>query len=309
MKIYRTLGIVMYLLNRKKVTARELADHFEVSVRTIYRDLKDINQAGIPVVSYHGSDGGYGIIEEFKLDKQVFTGEELDSILVALKGLDRTLDDREIKDIREKIKNLAPEFTKDSFPDNKYYIDYTPWGISGVQKDKLELIEGAINNNQLIEFTYRSLKGERTRRRVEPMTLVLRGSAWYLYSFCRLRDDYRIFKIYRIKDLKKLEESFKRKRQEFKDSELLENWQREDNIVDLVLRFSPESAHRAEEWFDENQLTRGDDGTLLAEVSYPEDEWLYGFILSFGEQVEVLKPEYLREIIMNKAARIKSVYN
>lgn len=295
-------------MNRKRVTAKELSDYFEVSIRTIYRDLEAINQAGIPITSYQGSNGGYSIIDNYKIDKQILNNDEINSILVALEGLDTTLNKREFKDIIEKINVLIPDCKKEIKKRKKYFIDFTPWGVSDREKKKIDLIEKAIDENKLISFSYIDLKGDRTTRKVEAMTLVLRGNSWYLYGYCRLREDYRIFKIYRIKELKVLEKNFLRKDKEFEEGLFTENRQSKRKIINLVIRFNAEARPRVEEFFSENDIKYKKDGTLLVNVSYPEDEWLYGFILSFGDKVEVLEPLYLRKKIQEKVKRIFEIY-
>ncbi|ADO77508.1 helix-turn-helix transcriptional regulator [Halanaerobium praevalens] len=309
MKLYRLLAIVMYLMNRKKVTAKELADYFEVSVRTIYRDLEAINQAGVPIISYQGSNGGYSIIDNYKIDKQILNCDEMNSILVALEGLNTTLNKREFKDIKEKIKVLIPDFEKERMEKNKkYFIDFNPWGINNIEKNKIDLIEKAIDKNILLNFSYTDLKGVSTTRIVEAMTLVLRGNSWYLYGYCRLRADYRFFKIYRIKELKILKEKFKRKDREFEESFLTENIQSKRKTINLVMRFKPEVKLQIEEYFNEDDIIFEEDGTLLVKVSFTEDEWLYSFILSFGDKIEILEPFYLRKIIKEQGKRVFDVY-
>ena len=296
-------------MNRDKVTARELADYFEVSVRTIYRDLETINQAGIPIIAFQGSQGGYGIMDNYKIDKQILNSNEMNSIVVALKGLDKTVDKRDIKNIIEKIKVLIPDLEENKIAKKKkYHIDYTPWGVTSREKEKLDVIEEAIDDNQLISFSYMNLQGIKTKRKVEPMTLVLRGSSWYLYGYCRLREDYRLFKSYRMREVSTLADRFIRREEEFDDSIFYQRDQERSKVVDLVLKFGPEVRGRVEEWFGEEDITIKDDKSILVETSYPEDEWVYGFILSFGDNVEVLKPDYIRDIIKEKAGKILDKY-
>lgn len=308
MKLDRLLAIVMYLLNRKKVTAKELAEHFEVSIRSIYRDLEAINQAGIPIVSYQGTNGGYSIMESYTIDKQVLSGDEMNAITVALKGLDKTLDDRKLKAIIEKIDLLNTNPNSENIgSNNKYFIDFTPWGISAKQKEKISLIEQAIDHCRLIAFSYTNIQGTATVREVEPMLLVLRGTSWYLYGYCRLKEDYRIFKITRMFDLTAKEQRFARREERFHESILNQERDTGKEPVMIVMKFGLKVRTRVEEWFrDEDMAER--DGALIVRVSYPEDEWLYGFILSFGDQVEVLEPEHLREIIAQKGRSIGNIY-
>lgn len=307
LRLYRLLAIVIYLLNRNKVTAKELADYFEVSVRSIYRDLDLISEAGIPIIAFQGSNGGFGISDHYKLDKQFFTNDEISSILLSLKGLHNTIDNREINDIIEKI-NLV-YFSNDTHlpKQQKYYIDLNPWGMNKREKEKLKLLEKAIENNQLISFSYTNLDGNTSTRVVEPMNLILKGTAWYMYGYCRLREDFRIFKVYRIDELSTIEECFNRKNQEFNETMIKEEWENGRETIDIVFKFSNKAKARVHEWFYQENISEENE-TLMVNVSYPEDEWLYHFILSFGEDIEVLEPVALREKIKKRAEKIFNIY-
>src|SRR5690554_5785082 len=159
----------MLLINRKRVTAGELAEYFEVSTRTIDRDLETINEAGIPLVAYQGVDGGYSIMENYKLDRNLFTPREILSILTALEGLNSSMEDRVIKGITEKVKTIFPEIQESDKYQHQLIMDLTPWGSNQETKNKLEMIRQAIAEKQMVNIKYISTKKELTKREIEPI--------------------------------------------------------------------------------------------------------------------------------------------
>lgn len=310
MRVYRLLAIVMLLLNRKKASAAELAEYFEVSPRTVYRDIEAICQAGIPVVSFQGVDGGFSILDNFKLDKNLFTPDEIVSILAALEGLNSTLNDRKIKDITEKIKVLAPEQTESGSRNNEeLVIDLNPWNSNQHIKERLAVIKNAISEKRVIEFYYINLKHEKLTRRVEPISLVLKGTTWYLYGYCLLRNDYRIFRLSRMKNLSITADIFNPRAKGYKEFEKESDWFKTTNLVNFVLRFKPAAYLQVQDYFGEDKIEIQQDDSLMVSGSFPEDEWIVGFLLGFGDSVEVLEPEHLRQRVKEQAKLVVEKYD
>jgi predicted DNA-binding transcriptional regulator YafY len=307
MRIDRMLGIIVLLLNRDKISARNLSERFEVSVRTIYRDIESINMAGIPIVSHPGNNGGYGIMENYRLDRQVLSLDDMSSIITALKGVGNSIGDNDLDNIAEKILSLVPHDKVGGLKKRfeEVVIDITPWGFKQKSKDHLKIIQQAISDNTLINFSYRNMRGETLERIVEPMTMIFKSYAWYLFGYCRVRNDFRLFRLSRMDNLKPINEKFVRKNATYKD--FFSN----DNItapVNLILKFVPSARIRVEEYFDESSVKFLSDGGIVASILLPEDEWMYSFILGFGETVEVVQPLHVREIIQNRAEKISSIY-
>jgi predicted DNA-binding transcriptional regulator YafY len=311
MKLDRLLAITILLINKKRISARELAERFEVSIRTIHRDIEAINCAGIPVASFQGAAGGFGIMENYKIDRNVLTINDIYSIVTALKGMNTTFDDKHVSDILEKISGLVPEceLSNAAIKRGQTIIDYSPWGWGDKQKQKINTVRKAIEESRLISFNYTSSKGENVRRTIEPMGIVFKGFFWYFYGYCRLRNDYRFFRISRVKDLNQETESFKRRNKSFEDIQIDLHW-KDDNqkFIRLVLKFRPEAYMRVVDSFDEDMIWEQTDGSYMVEVSFPEDEWVYGTILSYGNDVEVIEPQYLRDIIRDRAKKVWEQY-
>ena len=308
MRIDRLLAITVMLLNRDRISARELADKFEVSIRTVYRDIEAINMAGIPIISYPGNNGGFGIMENYKLDSQLLTLKDMVSILSALKGVNLALEDQELDTAIDKISALVP---KDKSDDLKLYleqvvIDIMPWGYGKKQKDKLKVIHRSLVDNKLISFTYRNTRGEKADRTVEPMTLLHKGYGWYLFAFCHLKQDYRLFRLSRITDITESETSFTRKDVSYKN--YVQGDETDIPEIPVTLKFSPRIRYRVEDYFDADDITYLNDGHLIVKVLFPEDTWVYSTILSYGEDIEVIDPPHIRDIIAKKAEKIVSIY-
>ncbi len=308
MRIDRMLSIVVLLLNRRNITARELSERFEVSIRTVYRDIDAINEAGIPVLSTQGSNGGFSIVENYKLHHQLLTMDNTRAILTALKGIQTTLQDKEIELAMDKIRSLVPREKTDELDQqlDQLVIEYLPWGYGEEFQVKMQQINKAITTNQLLSIDYLSLKREEITRTVEPMTLIFKGYAWYLFAFCRLRNDGRLFRLSRIRSFKILDQTFYRRSISIKD--FTKNGEIDQPMVDLILHFSPFVRLRVEEFFNKEQIKETKDKKLMVEVSFPEGEWVYSMILGFGENVEVIKPERIRSIIKDKVEKIKKLY-
>jgi len=307
MKLDRLLAIAMLLANRRRVQAQELAEKFEVSVRTIYRDIEAINQAGIPVVTYQGAGGGIGIADGYRIDKRFLTQEELASVFIALKGA-MTYHDRGAEAALEKLRGLLPEVAPLGSLADHVIVDLSPWGSNPGLQRCLGLLRQAVRTQKRVAFRYGGANGEATERSVDPYALVLKGNSWYLYAFCLLRQGFRLFKLGRMRDVAVLESSFERVPVNLDDAPWEQEWFQPANMVELVLRFDPRVRSRAEEWFPEGGLVVDGDGFLEGRISFPEDDWVYGYVLSYGPWVEVLEPPHVRERVKALADGIRKLY-
>lgn len=288
------------LINRPFLTARELSEKFEVSIRTIYRDIETIITVGIPVVSWQGKKGGFCLIENYRVDRQLLTLDDITSILMALKGINTSLEDDNITDAIEKIESLIPGDKKELI--NRHFehfiIDLSPWENSIKQKKKLSLIQQALTGQRLLRFCYRNLKGEVLTREIEPMSLILKSNCWYLYGFCRIRNDFRIFRISRVFDCEVMQSSFLLRKHPFNEHDFFNNDKR--SSIDLLLRFPSSAKSIVEEFYSECPSTTDNNGGITIKVTFPEDEWVYSMILSHGADCEVLSPAHIRNLIKKR---------
>lgn len=293
----RLFEIVYMLMQKKKVTAKELADKFEVSTRTIYRDIEALSSANIPIYASKGKDGGIGILDEYVLNKTILSEEEQNQILFALQGMIKVRGQDE-KDILDKLSTLFNKEINDWIR-----IDLSSWSKDNIQENRFEIIKSAILNKKLIKFTYYNSNGEESRRIVEPLQIWFKDKSWYLISYCRNKKDYRIFKIARIKEIKTLQEHFERE---------LPKEQKEEkynfkNIL-LELEISKEMAYRVYDEFENSEISKKENGNFIVKIEYPENEWVYGYILSFGEHIKVIAPNRAKNIIKDKLEKTLKNY-
>ncbi len=291
----RLFEIVYILLQKKKTTAKELADRFEVSTRTIYRDIETLSTANIPIYASKGKDGGIGLLDEYVLNKTILSEEEQNQILFALQGMKKVKGQDE-KDILEKLSILFNKKINDWIK-----IDFSNW--DNMQEERFDIIKSAILNKQLVQFTYYNSNGEESKRIVEPLQIWFKDKSWYLVSYCKLKQDYRIFKIARIKEVKMLQEHFER---ELPKEE--ENEKHNFKIIELELEINKAMTYRVYDEFESKEITKKEDGNFMIKVKYPENEWVYGYILSFGEYAKVLNPSYAKNIIKDKLQRTLKNY-
>jgi predicted DNA-binding transcriptional regulator YafY len=302
MRLDRLLAIVITLLNKDIVQAKDLAEKHEVSIRTIYRDIEAINQAGIPIVTYQGNTGGLSIAPNYRIDRQVLTLQDMQSILLALKGLQHSLPDKNFANAYEKIASLATTTeTKLSPPLD---IDLLPWGYAQRHQDTVQKLYQAIVQHHEISFSYRKTSGEKTERTVEPITLLFKGFAWYLVGYCRLRKDFRLFKITRITHLNISHKTFIPKEFSLKDM----NKEQNIPLIPVELRFKPQARALVEEYFALEYIHNNPDQTFTVKTKLPQGDWLIGMLLGHGENIEVLKPVSLRKEIQQKIQAMTKLY-
>ncbi|WP_010501744.1 helix-turn-helix transcriptional regulator [Paenibacillus elgii] len=310
MKLDRLLAITMLLLNRNRVSAKELSERFEVSLRTVYRDIEAINQAGIPIVSYAGQTGGYEITDRYRLDRQLLSFDELQSLIVALRGMQTTLDDRHFGSLLDKVGALLVKSEQGSVTDasKQIIIDMNPWRNGTADKEKLETLRKAIRENRLTAFEYTNGKGEQAERLCEPMSVVLKGYVWYMYGYCRLREDFRIFRLSRMRNLQAGTETFERR--ELPADQLDSRWTRREtrHSVNLVLQFTSKVRVPVEDYYKPEQIEYGPDGTLVVRASHPDAHWTYAHLLSYGADVKVLEPEAVASRLREEALAIARLY-
>jgi predicted DNA-binding transcriptional regulator YafY len=314
LKIQRLLAITMLLLSQRRISGKALADKFEVSLRTIYRDLDTINSAGIPIISYTGADGGYEIMEQFRIDRQIVTSEDLQSILTALKGIQSSLHDQDMDHLLAKIKALVAKSEQNRIEETgeTLIFDTNMWNGGGLRdKTMLTHLRQAAKNRTVVSFIYMNTNsgGEMEERTVEPVGLAWKGHTWYLYAYCRLRGDYRTFRLSRIRELKVRLENFNHRG--IRLEELDARWGQQDTgpSNQLVLLFSPRVRIRVEDTFGMDAVEVHEDGSLLVKVNYFNHSWIFGMILSYGPDVQVLEPASVADIIKSQAEQIYKLYD
>ncbi len=301
MKLNRLLEITTILLNRKTVKASELAERFRVSTRTIYRDIDVLSSSGVPVYATQGTNGGISILEDYTVNRTALSTNEKESILFALKTLQSTKYP-EVDVVLEKLGSVFKKTNTDWIS-----IDFSPWGSNPNAYNKLTDIKTAIIQSKVIDIDYINSLNQKSRRKIEPMRLIFKSQAWYLWGFCLEKLDYRTFRMSRIKRVDILEETFDRREIHIVEDNSYET-EGDKHYTNIILKFTEEALYRLYDDFDDDLITVNGDGTYTLELNLPEDEWVYGYILSYGCFVKVIEPEHIRKIIKDRSERITEFY-
>lgn len=297
MQINRLFEIIYVLLDKKTVTAKEFAERFEVSTRTIYRDIETLSAAGIPVYMSKGKGGGISLLPDFVFNKAIITEQEKEEILSSLKAV-KAVDLSKTDTVLHKLGSLFGETNADWME-----IHFSSWENAQKETETFHTLKAAILEKRVLVISYASTKGEQTEREIEPLKLCFKGGAWYLYGYCKTRCDFRFFKLRRIKALCRTEQIFTRKCPDaiFHQKEMFQ----EGNIT-LKLKLSAEAAYRVYDEFEHYEQQK--DGSFLAEISYPKGKWLFYYIATFGRHCEVLEPKEVREEIKTELKKTLKHY-
>jgi len=300
MQINRLLEIVYILLEQRAVTANTLSTQFNVSRRTIYRDIDALSLAGIPVYAEKGKGGGIRLLPEFVLSKSILSEQEQQEILSALQafsGVNSAKPGQVLKKLSALFKKTAADwlqvdFSDWSFANNNYFNDF----------------KTAILEQRIAEFDYYGTSGEKTRRCIEPVQLWFKTRAWYIKGFCLMRQNMRVFKLTRIKNLKITNKHFQVRDPSITNPDIWPEKQKKQKLVSLKLKIDPEMTFRVFDEFDESMIEKQSDGSYIVSVIWPQDYWLIGSILSFGEYIEVLEPKYIKKTLKSKILKIGKKY-
>lgn len=298
--VNRQLEIIYILMNKDTVTAEELAAHFEVSTRTVYRDIDSLSMAGLPVYASRGKGGGIRLMERFILDRRLLTGEEQQRILAAMASLRETgafQDEKVLEKLQTFFKAESMEWVA---------IDFSDW--SGRRRELFGRIKEAILGRHVMEFDYYGQRGQMMHRKVEPVQLLFKEYTWYVRAFCRGRGAMRLFKVLRMKRVEVREETFEPGPRHREDRPVEENRtvsaDQGESSAEIVFRVDRREAYRVYDRFEEEEITVLPQGDFEIRMKCPVDDWVYGLILSFGPAAVVLEPDWVREEL---AARVRQM--
>ena len=298
MQISRLFEIVYLLLERRSVTARELAERFEVSPRTIYRDVDALAQAGIPIYADRGQGGGIRLMEQFVLNKSLLSVKERRELLASVQGM-QAVREEEVQPLLEKLSSLFGAEREDWIE-----VDFSPWTSSGELGKYFQLLKEAILNRQVVCFSYSAANGSTVERTAEPHRLFFRGYDWYLLAWCRIRSDFRYFKLTRMRGLATLPEHFEKRNIPERESA----YEQPDSQIELTVRASPRMAYRVYDEFPPDFWEKEEDGSFLIRFAMPQNEWLYSYLLGYGPELEVIAPPQVREELLERAEKILRNY-
>lgn len=301
MRIDRLIGILSILLQKEKITAPELAEHFEVSRRTINRDIEELCKAGIPIVTWQGQGGGISIMDGYRIDRTLLTNKEMQDILVGLRSLDSVNGTNRYVQLMEKLSVDSSDFMTGN---QSVLIDLSSWYQTALAS-KIELIRSAIDSKRELEFVYYSPRGE-SRREIEPYYLIFKWSSWYVWGWCKVRQDFRLFKLNRMEQLSLSESLFESRScplPDLRDSTVFSGG------MEVKALFRPEYKWKLVEEYGGNCYTEQEDGRLLFQTNtFANKDYLIDWIFSFRDGVELIEPEEIRTEIKEVLGVMRKIY-
>lgn len=300
MKTDRLIGILSVLLQEEQTTALKLAEMFEVSRRTINRDIETLCMAGIPIQTLQGTGGGIRIMDGYRVDRTILTSKDMRMILAGLRSLDSVSGSRYYSQLMEKLQAGSSEFLvgRDSI-----LIDLSSWYKDSLAP-KMETIQNAIEDARMIQFRYYSPSGEQVRR-IEPYYLIFRWSSWYLYGWCTDRNDYRLFKLNRMDRIQETEQRYDRREAPLPD---LSDEKIFPGGIRVKALFDRDQKWRLAEEFGPDSVTETEDGKLLFTADYTDLDNLVTWLLTFKDKAEVLEPIEARKMIAEAVKRMSAIY-
>ncbi len=301
MKINRLLEITILLLNKKKTTASALADRFDVSTRTIYRDIDVLSSAGVPVYTNKGKGGGICLLDDYYIGGTTVKADEADSLKAAL----QTLRAAKYPDVDAVIGKLGAVFKGRASDTAWVEIDLTPWGTNPDEDNRFKRIKDAILSRHTITFDYIGSNGSESKREAEPYVLWYKGSGWYLLAYCLKRSDFRLFRMTRMQVVRMTESLFQPR--ELPKQPAQTDKQQLKHIT-VRFRFNPKIRYRIYDDFDREYITNEANGGGVVTVSFPEGDWLFGYLMSYGAGIEVLSPEPLRQEMIRRMDEARENY-
>ncbi|MDE6075639.1 MAG: YafY family transcriptional regulator [Clostridia bacterium] len=302
MKYQIMIKMLMLLTSRRKVTAAEIADRFEISVRSVYRYVEELNVAGVPLDVVRGRSGGIYIADTFKLPSGYFTRGEYSATINALTAMSSTMDDEDIISALEKLQRQQKADKRELSVCGNIIVDGGAWADLGKFPQKMKVCEQAVRDSMCLEIDYISRDGEHSRRVIDPHVLILKQNVWYIYAFCHTRQDFRTFKIGRIKGARFTGRNFVKK--EITKDEIPLNFEyTSEQLIPVTLEIKKDALADVEEWLGVDNIEPRGNG-LIATVSLPDDEMLVDKILGYGGKVKVLSPLPLKEKVRAAALAI-----
>ena len=300
MRIDRLIGILTILLQKEQVTAPELAEKFEVSRRTINRDIEELCKAGIPVVTIQGQGGGIAIMDGFKMDRTLFTNKEMQDILAGLRSLDSVNGTNRYVQLMEKLSAGSSDFMRGN---QSVLIDLSSWYKNALAA-KIEVIRNAIDQKQELDFYYYSPRGESTRQ-IEPYYLIFQWSDWYVRGWCKKREDFRLFKLNRMEEINANGHTYGGRECPLPD---LRDVKVFPGGIEIKALFQPECKWKLVEEYGPWCYVEQEDGRLLFQSNYANKDYLFEWLFSFRDKVEVIEPEEIRREMKFLIERMREIY-
>ena len=300
-KIERLYAITVYLLNIGKATASELSRKFEVSVRTVQRDIDSLCQAGIPIIAETGANGGYYLAENFRMDAHMATNEDYTFILTALKGFSSAMNSSKIDATIEKIASLTKT------PDSGIILDFST--LREGDNQLMHILQDAIHTKRPVSFEYTNADNMTRLHTVEPIAVVYRWYAWYLLAYSTVKNDYRTYKLIRMRNAEIVDAVFTK---EHKNAEIIlrdNDKQTPQKLTEITVRCKSEARSRVIEYLNGKTICEYENGDCDMTLYVIENEhFWFGTLLSLGDWIEITAPEHIRHRVLEASKKIVSLY-
>ncbi len=303
MRTERLFNIVAALLAKDTVSAKALAERFDVSTRTIYRDIDVLSVAGVPIYMKKGRGGGISLVEGYKLENTMLNDKDVESIMMSIGALNAT-GYKGVEDVMNKFSAIFSNHKTDDWVE----IDFTEWDTNKNLDDSFEKIKTAILDRRWISLSYFNSYGKHTLRTLAPLKLHFKARSWYVSAYCSDKKDVRIFKITRMREIVLSDERFQRDKYIEMQTEPKEKNSKIET-VNIKMKFKPQAAYLLYDWYGQESIEQQEDGSYLVSATFPMDEWVYSHILSYGDNVEVLEPDFIRREIAARLKNILETYN
>ncbi|MGC6768642.1 helix-turn-helix transcriptional regulator [Enterococcus sp. LJL128] len=310
MKNERLLAITMLLLEQKQISAPKLAERFEVSVRTIYRDVDSLGQAGIPITTIPGSKGGIRIMENYKIDQRFFTSSELVSLMISLASLNNHINMKQTQYTLEKLKSLIPQKMEEeiALKTDQLIIDLTPWIRGELSRNTIEAIQLCLDKNQILSIAYENRSGQYSTRKLEPYRLILKEASWYTQAYCLEKQDFRIFKLSRMKNVIVTEDTFVPRAAP--PAALGKNTIKEADFTTIFLEVDYSVKDQLLERFPDLIFNKKKNSDYF-DVTFPyfiPDDFGYHLLLGFGNRCICHGPAFVREELAQRVRQMLTQY-
>lgn len=301
-KVERLISIIMILLKKEIVSTKEFSQLFHVSKRTILRDMETLSLSNIPIYAVHGVNGGYGILDEYKVDKRLLSSSDLENILTALDGLEQILLTEEVERTIRKIEAMVSPLSLN----RSIQLSFYDWEGRSEILETLKTCQESILKKRLVSFDYTDRDGTATNRMVEPYELHFSESSWYLKGFCLHRQGYRTFKLSRIEHIAVDERAFHPR----------DDWSEQGHeasylpeLATIKAWISPSIRDQIIERYGRKSIEDHHSGSLLATLYVPQNPTGFQFLASFGTQLKVVEPQTYVEEFRNYLYQMMENYS
>ena len=304
MKTSMAMGLLIELLNGKRYTAKQLASKFEISTRSVYRYMDELSEAGVPVSVVQGRSGGWQIDPQFKLASTYFTDAEYSELCFIVDSSNNA--SPVVQNLANKLKSLGRGKYDVGVLEGDQLVVST--NLSNQLNDKLQMVRRAVVSSLLLNVCYHDAKGQATRRSIEPVSLVLKDGLWYVYAYCRLRKEFRYFKLSRVADVEVTSTRFRPRHHIVDVEEIQTSLIKDKEPEEIILTVSAQSLTKVEEWLGMESVSAIDD-YYIARAKVVIDDFVVDKVLALGSGVTVEKPEKLRNAVVEKCNQIAQNYN